>query len=273
MNFNCFIFLFLVLITSTISNAQNAPATPITTPNVNIDDSIKKAIEEYNLGNYEKSLEVIRGVIVNDLQNPKLRYLAAHNHWKLKNYSSADSHLKVFIQVETTQETGYIELALLNLEQNKFQEAMNALQRGLLKVPASTLSAKYYNVLARVALAQGSYTRALSYIETSKTKVSDKEIANKFEALLLETRANLLLKHYENAEIPILWALNLKNNNPYALNLAATLYLNWAESTTTPVEKTDRLNNSKKYLLEANQFVDKSSSLYLIIQNNLKLVP
>ena len=240
---------------------------------LSIDEAIKKATEHYNLDNYEKSLEVIRQVITTDLQNPKLRYLAAHNHWKLKNYSSAETHFKVFIQVESAQEFGYIELALLFLEQNKLRDAADILSKGRIKIGEVTLSSRYYNVLARVTLAQGMYSRSLAFIELSKEKANEKDVANKFESLLIETRINILLHKYDAAEIPILWALSIKNNNSYALNLAGVLYSNWANVTPNATQKLERMETAKKYFSEAKKVADSGSSLYSIIESNLKRIP
>jgi hypothetical protein len=46
----------------------------------------KKALEYWKNGDYKESLEIIRKIIVGNMNSYKLRFLAAHNHWRLGNY-------------------------------------------------------------------------------------------------------------------------------------------------------------------------------------------
>lgn len=97
----------------------------------------KKALELYENKDYKGSLKMIADELEtsNDTNpespNYNLRYLAAHNHWKLGNTKSAMDHFSKCIQIKKQKVDTYIDLALLQLEIKKFGESELTAKRGL----------------------------------------------------------------------------------------------------------------------------------------------
>ncbi len=93
--------------------------------------------------------------------NYNLRYLAAHNHWKLKNATSAIAHLKICAEIQKNNPNPLIDLSLILLENKKYADAGQCATRAL-GLKESSLP---YYVLANISLEQKNYWRAKEYFE------------------------------------------------------------------------------------------------------------
>lgn len=63
--------------------------------------------------------------------NYKLRFLAAHIHWKLGNYEPSLLHFKKCMQIRPESEDPYIDASLMLLNAKKFSDAEHIIQKGL----------------------------------------------------------------------------------------------------------------------------------------------
>jgi hypothetical protein len=70
----------------------------------------------------------IRHVIKSDMNNYKLRYLAAHDHWKLGSFDSATVHFQTAVSSHPELPEGYMDFALLKLHERNYYVAEKILQ-------------------------------------------------------------------------------------------------------------------------------------------------
>jgi len=99
--------------------------------------SYKEALKLFEKKDYANSLKMIADELetANDAKpdspNYNLRFLAAHNHWKLDNTKSAVDHFTRCIAINKKKADPYIDLALLQIEMKKYVEAEATARRGM----------------------------------------------------------------------------------------------------------------------------------------------
>ncbi len=99
--------------------------------------SYKEALKLFEQKDYKGSLKMIADELetANDTKpdspNYNLRFLAAHNHWKLGNTKSAIDHFTRCIVIKKDKADPYIDLALLQIELKKYAEADATARRGM----------------------------------------------------------------------------------------------------------------------------------------------
>jgi tetratricopeptide (TPR) repeat protein len=93
--------------------------------------------------------------------NYKIRYLAAHNHWKLGNVESASIHFRKCMAIDKTKIDPYIDLSMLLIEKRKFKEAGSVIEDGL-KVKEDAM---LFWLLGKIALERRDYQRARTLFE------------------------------------------------------------------------------------------------------------
>ncbi len=99
--------------------------------------SYKEALKLFEKKDYANSLKMIADELetANDAKpdspNYNLRFLAAHNHWKLGNSKSAIDHFTRCIAIKKNKVDPYIDLALLQIEMKKYVEAEATARRGM----------------------------------------------------------------------------------------------------------------------------------------------
>ncbi len=98
--------------------------------------SYKEALKLFEQKDYKGSLKMIADELetANDTKpdspNYSLRFLAAHNHWKLGNTKSAIDHFTRCIAIKKKADP-YIDLALLQIELKKYAEADATARKGM----------------------------------------------------------------------------------------------------------------------------------------------
>ena len=98
--------------------------------------SYKEALKLFEEKDYKASLKMIADELetANDTKpdspNYSLRFLAAHNHWKLGNTRSATDHFTRCMTINKKKADPYIDLALLQVEMKKYAEAEPLLLSG-----------------------------------------------------------------------------------------------------------------------------------------------
>ncbi|MCU0821223.1 MAG: tetratricopeptide repeat protein [Spirochaetes bacterium] len=129
--------------------------------------SYEEALNLYEQNKYQDSLKMIAGELdaqkdtAPDSPNYKLRYLAAHNHWKLKNATSAVAHLKICADIQKNNPNPLIDLSLIFLENKKYADAGQCATKAI----SLKESALPYYVLANISLDLKNYWKAKEYFE------------------------------------------------------------------------------------------------------------
>ncbi|MDH5720885.1 MAG: tetratricopeptide repeat protein [Spirochaetia bacterium] len=235
-----------------------------------------KALEKYNMQKYEASLEDIRHVIKSDMTNYNLRYLAAHNHWRLGNYDSAIAHFETAMNKNSQKPGSYIDLSLLYLQLKNYKASKKILLKGIddLNAANTSVPSKVYNILSRLSFYEGNFTEALEYAQEAKAIFNQNKagIKDKLEAVILEARAHLELKNFEKAELSALWALNLKKDNPYAYNLLGYIYEKWANTVSDENKKQELLKKSKENYEITIHNSNNPENLNKLIQENINRI-
>ena len=271
-----FCFVLFIIFISGIEKAIGQSLQPGAVSREYIEEYTQKAIESYREGNYKGALEHIRHVITADMQNLKLRYLAAHSHWKSKNYKSAEAHFKALISFKNDIPSAYTDLALLFVEKKEYEKAYDIIKDGIkvLKRNNHDMPVKFLNVISRIYLYQNQPKEALTNTAAAKARFNKhkENILQKQETLMLESRAYLLNKDFAKAEVSALWATELGVKNEYALNLLGYIYLLWAESVSDQKKKRSLYKNAKENFEKALYHLDKSSYLQRAINKNLARV-
>ena len=120
---------------------------------------------------YQESLNILgQDLIVADdfkpgSQNYKIRFLAAHNHWKLGNEESASAHFRRCMAIDKTKVDPYIDLAILYTEKGKLGNASSIAEDGLQIKEDPML----FWILGRISYMKGNYSRAKELLEKANS--------------------------------------------------------------------------------------------------------
>jgi Flp pilus assembly protein TadD len=129
--------------------------------------SYKEALSLYETKKYKESLAIIakeldtKKDMENNSPNYDLRFLAAHNHWKLGNLQAAIGHFKRCADIKKTSADPWIDLSLMMLESKRYGDA-NFFAMGALKISESQMS---YYILGKSAAKLGNFYKAKEYFE------------------------------------------------------------------------------------------------------------
>ena len=199
----------------------------------------RKALNSYKQRKFEASLNHIRHVIESNMLDYRLRYLAAHNHWRQGNYRDAVVHFRTAIGQKPGHHAAYIDLSLMLVFQKNYTTARIVALEGInaVKKAGKHVPAKLYNILARISLYRSNYNSALENAQSAKAaytsaaddyKMTKSFVKDRLESILLEGRANLALGKFDNAELSFRWALSLCKQigaeESYTQNLLGYLY-------------------------------------------------
>lgn len=177
--------------------------------------SYSEALDYYQSGKYKESLKIIAGELKteNDLdpksENYKLRFLAAHNHWKLGNMEAAIIHFKRCIDIKKDSPDPMIDLSLMLLDFNRTGDAQLYAGKSLKIKETSTA----YFVLGEAAMKNGAYWKAKEYYEKSVSL--DAEMGISYNGL---GRALMKLTRYSQADTAFSAALAVMPGSPEILN-------------------------------------------------------
>jgi tetratricopeptide (TPR) repeat protein len=177
--------------------------------------SYKEALDLYIQNKYQDSLSIIAGELdaqkdtEPDSPNFNLRYLAAHNHWKLKNAISAVAHMKKCSEIQKNNPNPLIDLSLIFLENKKYADA------GFCAMKAVSIkeSALPYYVLGNISLEQKIYWKAKEYFEKAVSIDPGMSIAYNGLGITL-----INLTKYSEANTAFSAALAMYPDSPEILN-------------------------------------------------------
>lgn len=177
--------------------------------------SYEEALKLYEEGKYRDSLTVLANEldISKDLDegapNYNLRFLAAHNHWKLGNTESAVIHFKRCMDMTNRSIDPYIDLSLFYLQLNRLNDADVYARRGLQRGKDAML----YYILGEVSLKQKNYWRAKELFETANSLNPENYISYNALGITL-----MNLGKYGDANTAFSVALALNSSSPEILN-------------------------------------------------------
>ncbi len=133
--------------------------------------SYKQALSLYQEKKYQESLTMVADelVVADDYKegspNYELRYLAAHDHWKLGNDKSAVAHFRRCMDIRKTAVDPYIDCSILLLEKHRYGDAISIAEDGL-KIKKDPM---LYWVLGRAAMARKNYWKAKELFEKANS--------------------------------------------------------------------------------------------------------
>jgi len=211
-----------------------------------------KALELYQENKFQESLAVCAEdlIMAEDFRpgspNYKIRYLAAHNHWKLGNTESASIHFRKCMAIDKTKIDPYIDLSMLLIEKKKFKEAGSVIEDGL-KVKEDAM---LFWLLGKIAIERRDYQRAKTLFE--RANGIDPEFYISYNDLGI---ALMKLGKYgeANAAFSVAYAINPESaeiNN----NMAYCLY------------KMDKKNEASQYIKKALELASGNESIKSLAQ-------
>ena len=131
----------------------------------------EEALKLFQENKYQESLTILGNdlVVSNDLNpdspNYKIRFLAAHNHWKLGNTKSVIAHFKRCMDIKKSDVNPYIDLSFYHLESKRLKDATTTAKKGL-KIQKS---AKLYYVLGIISMKHKNYWKAKELFEKANS--------------------------------------------------------------------------------------------------------
>ncbi|HPJ37745.1 MAG TPA: tetratricopeptide repeat protein [Spirochaetota bacterium] len=131
--------------------------------------SYKDALKLFDAGKYQESLNTIASELkiaddmTPDSPNYKLRFLAAHNHWKLASYNSAILHFQRCMQIRKDSPDPYIDLALMLYDIKKYNDSLVYVKKGL-EIKQDPM---LYYVYGKLAYHYKNYLKAKEFFEKS----------------------------------------------------------------------------------------------------------
>ncbi len=206
--------------------------------------SYEDAVSLFEQKKYRESLDMCAEILVveNDFKpgsdNYKIRYLAAHNHWKLDNTKSAESHLTRCMDIDKTKVDPYIDLSLFYLEEKRFGDADRIARKGLEIEESPYL----FYVIGMSSMGRKNYWQAKPMFEKANSLKPD--FYRSYNALGIVL---MNLNKYSEANTAFSVALALRPNLPEINN-------NMGVS----LEKMNRLKEAYRHYSKANKLDDSN---------------
>jgi tetratricopeptide (TPR) repeat protein len=182
-----------------------------------------EALELYKRGEFMKSIFAVADVLLIEKDsdptsdNYRLRFLAAHCHWRLGNYDKAMIHFVKTRQIKPESNDPLIDMALMNLEANRNARA-EEYARAVLSKEADNSTALY--VMGGVAFSRGNYAQAQEYYQ--KIIAAEAEHYAAYNAL---GKVFMAMGNYGNAETAFATAVALNSGSAEIYNNLAICYL------------------------------------------------
>ena len=170
-----------------------------------------RALELYNEKQYRESLNILgQNLVAADDYKPgspnyKIRYLAAHNHWKLGNIDSASIHFRRCMAIDKSTIDPYIDISIMYVEKNRLAEAISVAETGL-KIKEDPM---LYWILGRAYYKRGNYTRAKELLEKANSIEPDLYFSYNDLGIVL-----MKLKRFGDANAAFTVALALQPHSP-----------------------------------------------------------
>ena len=174
------------------------------------------ALELFQKGDYAASLQAVADELnaaqdmVAGSPNYRLRYLAAHNHWRMGNHEKALAHLAVCARIQPKTADPLIDIGLIYIDLKRWQDALDAGQRA---AALDKNSAMTFYILGKARYGFQNYWGAKEYLE--KATSLDFELYAAWSEL---GRSLTALAKYPEAETAFSTALSLNPDSAEVLN-------------------------------------------------------
>jgi len=137
----------------------------------NVFASYEQALALFQEKKYQESLTILAQdlTVADDFKpgspNYKIRFLAAHDHWKLGNEESASIHFRKCMAIDKTKIDPYIDFAILLMEKGRLGAASSVIEDGLnIKEDPMLLW-----LLGRISYLKENYSRAKELLEKANS--------------------------------------------------------------------------------------------------------
>jgi Flp pilus assembly protein TadD len=177
--------------------------------------SYEEALRLFQEKKYKESLDLIAELLIVDRDmdpdspNYKLRYLAAHTHWKLGNHQSAITHFRRCMEIRKDEVDPCIDLSLMLIELKRYGDVRIFANMGL-KIKEDPM---LYYILGRAASGSRNYLRAKELLEKSISIDPELHLSyNQLGIVLMK------LKKYSHANTAFSAALALMPDSPEIMN-------------------------------------------------------
>lgn len=140
-------------------------------PSTKVFAAYDQALALFQENKYQESLAILGQdlIVADDFKagspNYKIRFLAAHNHWKLGNEDSASAHFRRCMAIDKSKVDPYIDLAIFLTEKGRLNAASSIVEDGL-KVKEDPM---LFWVLGRIAYLKENYWRAKELLEKANS--------------------------------------------------------------------------------------------------------
>lgn len=177
--------------------------------------SYKEALDLYQMQKYSESLKMCADILVteNDLTenspNFKIRFLAAHVHWKMGNKMQVISHLRRCMEIRKNDVSPYIDMSLFLVEIKQYNDAEMTALNGL-RIEQSPM---LYYALGKISLMRSNFWRAKELFE--KVNSMNQDFYFSYNSLGI---ALVNLKKYGEANTAFTVAAALNPDSPQILN-------------------------------------------------------
>jgi tetratricopeptide (TPR) repeat protein len=178
--------------------------------NPNVFAEYNKALELFNEKKYKESLDILGHdlIVADDYKsgspNYKIRFLAAHNHWKLGNIESASAHFRRCMAIDKSRVDPYIDISIMYVEKGRLNDAISVIEDGL-KIKEDSM---LLWMLGRAYYKKGNYLRAKELLE--KTNSIDPEFYFSYNDLGIVL---MKLKKFGDANAAFTVALAIQPNS------------------------------------------------------------
>lgn len=176
----------------------------------------EKALDEFKKSEFQKSIEIIRELILQNGTKYEYHYLAAHDYWSLGNFKSAVNHFQAAIKFKPDDAKAYIDLVKLYENSKNFKMALSFCESSIEKFPNEY---ELKILQAGLLLKFGRFEFVNSILEKLKT-----ENPNDYRPILIESNVYFATKDFEKAELTLKWANSLSSENPFIQNNLAILH-------------------------------------------------